>query len=75
MHFNSNMRVLVILRTSDAQIARSQRKSTIHDLSLKQRIFIGNTSMDTELSLIMANHAKISDGDLVFDPFVGSGMI
>lgn len=52
----------------------SKRKS-IHDLSLKNRKFIGNTSMDAELSLIMVNHAKISQSDLVFDPFVGSGKL
>ncbi|KAK7603244.1 hypothetical protein V9T40_003243 [Parthenolecanium corni] len=55
-------------------IAKSQRKS-ISDLSLKNRIFIGNTSMDAELSLIMANCAKVTDGDLVYDPFVGSGSL
>lgn len=30
--------------------------------------------MDPELSLIMANYAKVSAGDLVYDPFVGSGI-
>jgi len=30
--------------------------------------------MDPQLSLLMANLGKVSDGDLVLDPFVGSGM-
>lgn len=46
----------------------------IHELSLKKRTFIGNTSMDPQLSLLMANLGKVSNGDLVLDPFVGSGM-
>lgn len=42
-------------------------------LNLKKRKFIGTTSMDAQLSLIMANIAKVRSGDLVLDPFVGSG--
>lgn len=48
-------------------------RALIHELSLKKRKFIGNTSMDPQLSLLMANLGKVSDGDLVLDPFVGSG--
>jgi tRNA G10 N-methylase Trm11 len=29
--------------------------------------------MDAQLSLLMANQAKIVPGSLVYDPFVGSG--
>ncbi|CDW57094.1 tRNA guanosine 2' O methyltransferase TRM11 [Trichuris trichiura] len=42
---------------------------------LKTRIFIGNTSMDPFLSFLMANIAQISPGDLIYDPFVGTGSI
>lgn len=31
--------------------------------------------MDAGLSFIMANHAKVNENDLVFDPFVGTGEI
>lgn len=31
--------------------------------------------MDPQLSLLMANQAKIQTGDLVLDPFVGSGSL
>lgn len=49
-------------------------RTLIHELSLKKRTFIGNTSMEPQLSLLMANLGKVSNGDLVLDPFVGSGM-
>jgi len=44
-----------------------------HKYSLKTRHFIGITSMDPLLSLLMANMAQIQPGHLVFDPFVGTG--
>jgi len=31
--------------------------------------------MDPQLSLIMANQAQIRKGDLVYDPFVGTGSL
>lgn len=31
--------------------------------------------MDPTLSLLMANQALVKSGDLVFDPFVGSGSL
>lgn len=31
--------------------------------------------MDAGLSFIMANHAKVKENDVVFDPFVGTGII
>ncbi|KAG7210249.1 hypothetical protein KM043_011797 [Ampulex compressa] len=55
-------------------IADGQR-SLIPKLSLKTRKFIGNTSMDPQLSLIMANQAQVQKGDIVFDPFVGTGSL
>jgi tRNA (guanine10-N2)-methyltransferase len=54
------------------QIADGQRDK-ISKLSLKRRKFIGNTSMDPQLSLYMANQALVKNGDLVLDPFVGTG--
>ncbi|KAJ4433594.1 hypothetical protein ANN_15904 [Periplaneta americana] len=49
-------------------IADGQR-DVITKLSLKTRKFIGNTSMDPQLSLYMANQALVQNGDLVLDPF------
>lgn len=50
-------------------------RAMIHEISLKKRKFIGNTSMDAALSLLMANQALVKCGDFVFDPFVGSGSL
>nr|XP_022900197.1 tRNA (guanine(10)-N2)-methyltransferase homolog [Onthophagus taurus] len=50
-------------------------RSLINQLSLKTRKFIGNTSMDPQLSLLMANQAKIQEGDIILDPFVGTGSL
>lgn len=51
------------------------RRSLINDISLKTRKFIGNTSMDPQLSLLMANQAMIKPNDIVYDPFVGTGSL
>lgn len=50
-------------------------RALIHEISLKTRKFIGNTSMDATLSLLMANQAMVKQGDLVYDPFVGTGSL
>ncbi|ORX80347.1 tRNA guanosine-2'-O-methyltransferase [Basidiobolus meristosporus CBS 931.73] len=54
------------------QIALGKR-DLIDVYNLKKRKFIGNTSMDAELSLVMANQALATKGKLVYDPFVGTG--
>lgn len=51
------------------------RRAVIHEISLKTRKFIGNTSMDAQLSLLMANQALVKPGHLVYDPFVGTGSL
>lgn len=40
---------------------------------LKKRNYLGTTSMDAELSLVMANMALVRQGSFVLDPFVGTG--
>lgn len=50
-------------------------RSMVKDISLKTRKFIGNTSMDARLSLLMANQALVKSGDIIYDPFVGSGSL
>ncbi|KAJ8675779.1 hypothetical protein QAD02_011565 [Eretmocerus hayati] len=55
-------------------IADGQR-NIMKKISLKSRKFIGNTSMDPQLSIIMANQAQVKNGDLVLDPFVGTGSL
>jgi len=51
------------------------RRESIRKLSIKTRKFIGNTTMDPELSLLMANLAQVSRGSLVLDPFVGTASL
>lgn len=54
------------------QITEGQRR-LMKEFSLKTRKFIGNTSMDAQISVLMANQARVKSGDLVLDPFVGTG--
>jgi tRNA (guanine10-N2)-methyltransferase len=56
------------------QISDSER-TAVAKYSLKTRHFIGNTSMDPQLSMIMANLAQIDNGHIVVDPFVGTGCL
>ncbi|CAH3123253.1 unnamed protein product [Porites lobata] len=51
------------------------QRHLLKQYSLKTRHFIGNTSMDPQLSFIMANQGQVSPGSFVFDPFVGTGSI
>eukprot|EP00658_Telonema_sp_P-2_P070811 TRINITY_DN60205_c0_g1_i1.p1 TRINITY_DN60205_c0_g1~~TRINITY_DN60205_c0_g1_i1.p1 ORF type:complete len:545 (-),score=141.29 TRINITY_DN60205_c0_g1_i1:173-1807(-) len=56
-------------------VATTDRKSVLGKYSLKQRKYLGPTSMDAELALIMANMGKVGKGKLVWDPFVGTGSV
>ncbi|XP_072029673.1 tRNA (guanine(10)-N(2))-methyltransferase homolog [Amphiura filiformis] len=55
-------------------IADGQRH-LVHRYSIKKRHFIGNTSMDATLALIMANMANVTPNMVIFDPFVGTGSL
>jgi tRNA (guanine10-N2)-methyltransferase len=50
-------------------------RDAINKYQLQKRHFIGNTSMDPMLSLIMSNMAKVTRGSFVYDPFVGTGSL
>jgi len=52
------------------------KRHLIGDLSLKNRPYLGPTSLDPELALIMANLGRsYKPGALVWDPFVGTGSV
>ncbi len=51
------------------------QRNLITKLSIKNRKFIGNTTMDPQLSLLMANLGCVCPGDVVLDPFVGTGSL
>merc|ERR1719186_565059 len=55
-------------------VGEGQREK-ITKLSIKKRKFIGNTTMDPQLSLLMANICKVDVGRVVLDPFVGTGSL
>lgn len=42
---------------------------------LKARPYLGPTSTSHELAFLMANQAELKEGDLVLDPFAGTGSI
>ncbi|XP_022666729.1 tRNA (guanine(10)-N2)-methyltransferase homolog, partial [Varroa destructor] len=56
------------------QVAEGQRE-LVTRLSLKNREFIANTSMDPTLSVVMSNLAQTRYADFVYDPFVGSASL
>ena len=43
--------------------------------SLKQRNYLGPTSMDVQLSFVMAHQGLVQSGSVVMDPFVGTGSL
>ncbi|KAI7855545.1 S-adenosyl-L-methionine-dependent methyltransferase [Circinella umbellata] len=53
-------------------VAKGSR-DTVQKYNLKKRKYLGTTSMDAELSLIMGNQAQAAPGKLIYDPFVGTG--
>lgn len=42
---------------------------------LKKRLYLGPTSLDPSLAIIMANMAGVRRGHLAFDPFAGTASI
>ncbi|WFC98714.1 tRNA (guanine(10)-N(2))-methyltransferase [Malassezia yamatoensis] len=52
---------------------RTPARDLIDDLSLKKRQYIGNTSMESEMSVIMANMALAGPSKFIYDPFAGTG--
>lgn len=51
------------------------QRDLISQFSLKKRCFIGNTSMDPQLSFLMTNLACVTNGSLMLDPFCGTGSL
>lgn len=50
-------------------------RSLLDTYSLSRRAYLGPTSMDTELACVMCNMAKLRRGQLVLDPYAGTGSI
>ncbi|EFP74835.2 uncharacterized protein PGTG_01428 [Puccinia graminis f. sp. tritici CRL 75-36-700-3] len=49
------------------------QRHLVDKFDLKKRIYIGNTSMEAGLSLLMANQGLVGPGSVVNDPFTGTG--
>ncbi|KAK0560905.1 hypothetical protein OC844_003499 [Tilletia horrida] len=56
-------------------IAHGSARELITTMDLKKRVYIGNTSMPAEQSLLMATMALAKPGKIVYDPFAGTGSI
>lgn len=58
-----------------ARKVSSGARKTIETFSLKKRTYLGITSMDPELSILMATQGLVKKGSLTYDPFVGTGSL
>lgn len=58
-----------------SQIPKGEKYSYFSKYDLKSRPYLGPTSTSHELAFLMANQAEIKEGDLVLDPFAGTGSI
>jgi tRNA G10 N-methylase Trm11 len=54
------------------RVVAEGRRDLVGKLDLKKRNYIGTTSLDAELSLLMANLARVRPNDIVYDPFCGT---
>lgn len=57
------------------RLGETRRSELLTRFALTSRPLLGPTSMDNELSLIMANMAQAAPGKLFYDPFVGTGSV
>ncbi|KAH9459144.1 hypothetical protein Pst134EA_019299 [Puccinia striiformis f. sp. tritici] len=76
-----NIGIDQVLRMTNIQLRRiwlgqkicDGQRNLVDKFDLKKRIYIGNTSMEAGLSLLMANQGLVGPGSLVNDPFTGTG--
>ncbi|KAJ7096373.1 tRNA guanosine-2'-O-methyltransferase [Mycena epipterygia] len=54
-------------------VVEGSARALIKMFDVKKRLYYGNTSMESEISLLMANQALASSSKLVYDPFCGTG--
>ncbi|KAG6955278.1 hypothetical protein JG688_00011946 [Phytophthora aleatoria] len=63
------------LAGSEKNRGRGGARDLVDQQTLKRRAYIGPTSMESEMALLMCNMALVQPGDLVVDPFVGTGSV
>lgn len=54
-------------------LVSNSSRAAVDKYDLKKRKFVGTTSFEAELALVTTNMAQIQKGDIVFDPFSGTG--
>ncbi|KAF5351856.1 hypothetical protein D9756_007701 [Leucocoprinus leucothites] len=54
-------------------IAEGTARQLIGVFDVKKRAYFGNTSMEAEISLLMANQTLASPSKWIYDPFMGTG--
>jgi tRNA G10 N-methylase Trm11 len=56
-------------------VAKGGMKEVVRIYDLKKRIYLGPTSLDDSLALILSNISGVTPGMLAYDPFVGTASI
>lgn len=51
----------------------ARSRGVVEKYDIKKRPYFGTTSFDAELSLFACNMAQVRPGELIYDPFVGTG--
>ncbi|KAI0030795.1 tRNA guanosine-2'-O-methyltransferase [Vararia minispora EC-137] len=54
-------------------VEEGSARPLVGKFNVKKRAYFGNTSMEAEVSLLMANQTLAAPGKLIYDPFVGTG--
>ncbi|KZT10705.1 tRNA guanosine-2'-O-methyltransferase [Laetiporus sulphureus 93-53] len=54
-------------------IEEGSARPLVKKFDVKGRTYYGNTSMEAEISLLMANQTLAAPGKLIYDPFIGTG--
>ncbi|KAH9993243.1 tRNA guanosine-2'-O-methyltransferase [Russula vinacea] len=54
-------------------LEQGSARPLVKTFDVKKRQYFGNTSMEAEISLLMANQTLASPGKLIYDPFIGTG--
>ena len=81
LDFENNPKTDITLATSEVPsfvgrcLAKGGMRSEINHYDLKKRLYLGPTSLDETLALIMANISLVEAGTLCYDPFVGTASI
>ncbi|KAL5102892.1 hypothetical protein TcWFU_000780 [Taenia crassiceps] len=55
------------------EVGESSRRRILNEFDLSKRTYLGNTTMDVCLAGIIANACLCGPGDIVWDPFLGTG--